>query len=64
VPGETLSLMDVALLSRSVGAILLLGFGFFGLLLFYKQVVVFSFGLSGGGGTANGLTTALVLGTR
>ena len=56
--------MDVALLSRSVGAILLLGFGFFGLLLFYKQVVVFSFGPSGGGGTANGLTTALVLGTR
>jgi hypothetical protein len=90
VPGETLSLMDVALLSLSLGAwmiaayrlqpdspeildnlfntttsssiraILVLGFGFFGLLLFYKQVVVFSFGPSGGGGTANGFTTALV----
>lgn len=90
VPGETLGLMDMALLSLAVGGwliaayrlqpdspeiltnlfatttsssirvALVLGFGFLGLLLFYKEVIVFSFGPSGSGENASPFTTALV----
>ncbi len=90
VPGETLSLMDAALLSLAMGAwliaafrlqpdspevltslfatttsswirvVLVLGFGFLGLLLFYKQVIVFSFGPNRGGNDVSPFTTAQV----
>ena len=39
---------------------LVLGFGFLGLLLFYKEVIVFSFGPNGSGENASPFTTALV----
>jgi hypothetical protein len=43
-----------------VRVILVLGFGFLGLLLFHTQVVVFSFGPSDSARAASGFTTALV----
>lgn len=58
---EILSSLFATTTSSWIRATLVLGFGFLGLLLFYKQVIVFSFGPSGASVAANGFTTALVL---
>lgn len=44
----------------SIRVALVLGFGFLGLLLFYNEMIVFSFGPNGSGENASQFTTALV----
>ena len=49
-----------ATLSPYIRAVLVMGFGFLGLVLFYKQLIVFSFGPGESGENASGFTTAQV----